>query len=132
MNTVSTEFFSVEVWFTDQVVKHLKLKIYVNLPLIIEWTLLKWDIQQNQNTENSSKDMAFCYLPENLVIKMVKKLMHTATTTTTKNAAKTAFKKDVQKTAKTTGDLIGNKIADKIASDGKSKEDNKTKKVEEI
>ena len=27
MNTVNTEFFSIEVWFTHQLVKHLKLKI---------------------------------------------------------------------------------------------------------
>ena len=34
--------------------------------------------------------------------------------------------------AEATGDLIGNKIADEITSVGKSKEDDKTKKVEEI
>ena len=45
--------------------------------------------------------MAFCHLPENLVINMVKKLMPTA---------KTASKIVVQKTAEVTGDLIGNKI----------------------
>ena len=28
--------------------------------------------QQNQNLENSLKDMAFCHLQENLVVKMVK------------------------------------------------------------
>ena len=38
----------------------------------------------------------------------------------------------VQKTAEATGDLISNKIADKITSIGKSKSDDKTKKVEEI
>ena len=38
----------------------------------------------------------------------------------------------VQKTAEATGDLIGSKIADKISSVGKSKENDKTKKVEEI
>ena len=48
------------------------------------------------------------------------------------DAAKTASKRVVQKTAEATGDLIGNKIADKITSIGKSKEKEKTKKVEEI
>ena len=48
------------------------------------------------------------------------------------DAAKTASKRTVQKTAEATGDLIRNKIADKITSVGKSKEDDKTKKVEEI
>ena len=30
-------------------------------------------MQQNQNTEDTLKDMAFCHLQENLVINMVKK-----------------------------------------------------------
>ena len=60
-----------------------------------------------------------------------KKLMDTATKTGI-DAAKTASKWVVQKTAEATGDLIGNKIADKITSIGRSKNDDKTKKVEEI
>ena len=64
--------------------------------------------------------MGFCHLLENLVINMVKKLVHTAT----KSGA------DAARTAEATGDLIGNKIADKITSLGKPKK--KTKKVEEI
>ena len=48
------------------------------------------------------------------------------------DAAKPASKGVVQKIAEATGDLIGNKIADKITLVGKSKEDNKTKKVEKI
>ena len=60
-----------------------------------------------------------------------KKLMDTATKTGI-DAAKTTSKRAVQKTAEATGDLIGNKIADKITSIGKSKEKEKTKKVEEI
>ena len=39
---------------------------------------------------------------------------------------------DATKTAEATGDLIGNKKADKITSIGKSKYDDKRKKVEEI
>ena len=58
-----------------------------------------------------------------------KTLMDTATKAGI-DAAKT--KRVVQKTAEATGDLIGNKIADKITSIGKSKEKEKTKKVEEI
>ena len=70
--------------------------------------------------------MTFCNLQENLVINM-----DTATKTRI-DAAKTVSKRVVQKTAEATGDLIGNKIADKIASINKSKNDDKTKKVEEI
>ena len=44
----------------------------------------------------------------------------------------TVSKRVVQKTAEATGDFIGNNIADKITSVGKSKKDDKTKKVEEI
>ena len=39
MNTVNTEFSSVEVWFTDQVSKALKIEDNVNLTLIIGYTL---------------------------------------------------------------------------------------------
>ena len=35
MNTVNTEFFSVEVWFTDQASKVLEIEDNVNLTLII-------------------------------------------------------------------------------------------------
>ena len=35
MNTVNTEFFSVEVWFTDQSSKALEIGDNVNLTLII-------------------------------------------------------------------------------------------------
>ena len=35
MNTVNTEFSSVEVWFTDQVSKALEIEENVNLTLII-------------------------------------------------------------------------------------------------
>ena len=35
MNTVNTEFSSVEVWFTDQVSKVLEIEDNVNLVLII-------------------------------------------------------------------------------------------------
>ena len=47
--------------------------------------------------------MAFCHLPENLVINMVKKLMDTATKTGI-DAAETSSKRVVQKTAETTWD----------------------------
>ena len=35
MNTVNTEFLSVEVWFTDQASKALEIEDNVNLTLII-------------------------------------------------------------------------------------------------
>ena len=57
--------------------------------------------------------------------------MDTATKTGIDDA-KIASKTVVQKIAEATGDLIGSKIADKISSVGKSKENDKTKKVEEI
>ena len=72
MNTVNTEFSSVEVWFTDQVSKALEIEDNVNLTIIIGQTLQKQYIQQNQNTENILKVMAFCHLQKNSVINMVK------------------------------------------------------------
>ena len=57
--------------------------------------------------------------------------MNTATKTGI-DPAKTVSKRVVQKTAEATGDLIGNKIVHKFTSAGKSKEDDKTKKVQEI
>ena len=60
-----------------------------------------------------------------------KKLMDTATKTRI-DAAKTASKRVAQKTAEATGDLIGNKIAGQITSVGKTKSDDKAKKVEAI
>ena len=35
MNTINTEFFSVEVWFTDEASKALEIEDNVNLTLII-------------------------------------------------------------------------------------------------
>ena len=60
-----------------------------------------------------------------------KKLMDTATKTGI-DAAKTASKRVVQKTAEATVDLIRSSLTDKITSIGKSKNDDKTKKIEEI
>ena len=57
--------------------------------------------------------------------------MDTATKTEIE-AAKTTPKRVVQKTAEATGELIGSNLADNITSVGKSKEKEKTKKVEEI
>ena len=55
--------------------------------------------------------------------------MDTATKTDI-HAEKTTSKRVVQKTAETTENLIGNEIADKITCAGKSKEKEKTKKIE--
>ena len=77
------------------------------------------------------KSYSFLSFARKLGNKNGTQLMDTATKTGI-DAAKTASKRVVQKTAEATGDLIGNKIADKITSIGKSKEKEKTKKVEEI
>ena len=45
---------------------------------------------------------------------------------------KLLLKEQFKKTAEATGDLTGNKTADEITLSGKSKEDDKTKQVEEI
>ena len=45
---------------------------------------------------------------------------------------KLLLKKSSKNCTAATGDLIGNKIADKITSIGKSKNDDKTKKAEEL
>ena len=77
------------------------------------------------------KAMVFCYLQENLVINMVKKLMDTGTKTLT-YAVKTASKRLVQETAEATGDLIGNNVADKISLVGKRKSKEKEDERQEI
>ena len=128
MNIVNTEFSFVEVFFTDQACKALEIEHNVNLTLTIRQTLQKSDKQQNQDLENTLKDMTFCHLQENLGINMVNELMDTATKTGI-DAAKTALKGVVQKTAEATGHLIGNKIADKITSICKSKERKKTEEI---
>ena len=64
-------------------------------------------------------------------INIAKNLMHTAAKIEI-DAAKTVSKRVVQKSAEATGDLVGNKSACKISSTDKPKEDDKTKKVEEI
>ena len=128
MNIVNTEFSFVEVFFTDQACKALEIEDNVNLTLTIRQTLQKSDKQQNQDLENTLKDMAFCHLQENLGINMVNELMDTATKTGI-DAAKTTLKRVVQKTAEATGHLIGNKIADKSTSICKSKERKKTEEI---
>ena len=77
------------------------------------------------------KGMTFLSFARKFHNKYGKNLINTATKTGI-DAAKIASKRVVQKNAEATGDLIGNKIAGKITSSDKSKEDDKTKKVEEI
>ena len=62
LNTTSTEFSSSEVWFTDQNSEPLEIEDNVNLILIIGSYYKKWDIQENQNLDNTLKDMVFCHL----------------------------------------------------------------------
>ena len=117
MNTVNTEFSSVEVWFTDQVSKALEIENNVNLTLIIEQKLYrKYDERYD-----------FLSFARKFGDKYRKKLMDTATSKGI-NDAKTASKRVVQKTAEATGHLIGNKIADKITSIDKPKEKEKIRK----
>ena len=127
MNTVDTEFSSVEVWFTDQASKALEVEDNVNLiMLMLIWIDI---IQMRYSTEPGFrkyvKGYRFLSFARKFGGKYGKKLMDTGI-----DAAKTASKRVVQKTAEATGDLIGNKITHKITSVSKSKE--KTKKAEEI
>ena len=77
------------------------------------------------------KGYGFLSFPRKFGAKYGKTLIDTATKTGI-DAVKTTSKRIAQKTAEATGDLIGNKMADKITSIGKSKEKQKTNKVEEI
>ena len=76
LNTKNIEFQFIEVRFTDQNSKQLEIEHNVNiipvLRQILSMRYFKLDIQQNQNTGNMLKDMAFCHSNENLVISMVK------------------------------------------------------------
>ena len=73
------------------------------------------------------KDTTSYHLLENLAINMKKKKKGFCNKSRNR-CCKNCF----QKSAEATGDLIENKIADKITLLGKSKEKEKTKKVEEI
>ena len=77
------------------------------------------------------KGYGFLSFAKKFVDKYGKKLMDT-TTKTGIHASKTASKIVVQKTEEATANLIGKKIANEVTSAGKSNEDDKTKKVEEI
>ena len=119
MNTINTEFSSIEVWFTHQVSEALEIGI----------------IKMRYSTEPKFRKYVKGY--DSLLFarkfgdKYGKKLMDTATKKRM-DAAKTASKRVVQKIAEATGDLTRNKIADKITSIGKPREKEKTKKIEEI
>ena len=77
------------------------------------------------------KGYGFLFFARKFGDKYSKKLIDTATQTEI-DAAKTASKRVAQKTAEATGDLTGNKIADKITLTGKTKEEEKINKPEEI
>ena len=72
INTVNTEFSSVEVWFTDQASKALEIEdnvdFYTNYWLVI----IKMRYSTEPRYKNTLKDMAFRYLQENLEINLVK------------------------------------------------------------
>ena len=129
MNTVNTEFSSVEVWFTDQVSKALEIEDWIDKePLDRHY---KIEIFNGTKIQKNIKRYGFLSFARKFGDKYGKKIKDTSTKTGI-DAAKSASKRVVQKTAEATGDLIGNEIADKITSVGKSKEKVKAKKVEEI
>ena len=79
------------------------------------------------------KVTSFCYLQENLVVSMVKKIMDIATKT--EIDAKNASKRVVQKIIEATGDLMGHNIDNKITLVAKTKSKEKgdeTNKRQEI
>ena len=123
MNTVNTEFSSVEVWFTDQASKAFDTNYWVDIIKISYWT--------EPIFRKYVEGYYFLSFARNSGDKYGKKLMDTAIKTRI-DAAKTVYKRVFQKIAESTRDLIGNKIANKITSIGKSKEKEKTKKAEEI
>ena len=77
------------------------------------------------------KGYGFLLLAKIFGDKYGKKLMYTATKTGI-DAAKTVSNRVVWKATETTGDLIESEVADKITLAGKPKEDDETKKEEEI
>ena len=126
MNTINTEFSSVEVQFINQASKALEIEDNVNLALITGQTLKKMRYPTEPKFRKYVKGYGFLSFARRFSDKYDKKLMNTATKTRI-DAAKTASKRVVQKTAEATGDLIGNKIADKITSKAKSKKKGKNK-----
>ena len=85
MNTVNTEFSSVEVWFTDQVCKALKIEDNVNLILIIGYSRYSTEPRFIKYV----KGYGFLSFARKFSDKYGKKLMDTATKTGM-DAAKTA------------------------------------------
>ena len=108
MNTINTEFYSVEVWFTDQSSKALEIEDNVNLALIIGIIIIKMRYSTAPKFRKYAKVYGFLSFARKFGDKYGKKLMDTATQTGI-DAAKTASKRVVQKPAEATGDLIGNK-----------------------
>ena len=152
--TTNAEFSFIEIWFTDQNNRPLKIEDNVNITLIIG---IKIRYSLEPNYRKYVKGYGFLSFPKKFGDKYGKKLMNTATKTginaakkfgdkygkdlldTAKkqgtNFTKTADKKIVQKSAEATGDLVGHKIADKITSLGKSRnkeKENETNEAEEI
>ena len=86
--------------------------------------------QHNENIKNILKVTSFCYLQENLVISMVKKIMDIATKT--EIDAKNASKRAVQKIIEATEDLMGHNIGDRITLVAKKKvKKKKTKQIKD-
>ena len=131
MNTVNTEFTYVEVWFTDQASRALKIEDNINLKNNYWINITKLRYSTEPKFRKYVKGYDFLSFARKFGDKYGKKLIDTATKTGI-DAAKTASKRVVQKTAEATGDLIRNKIADKITLIGKTKEKENTNKLEEI
>ena len=73
MNTINTEFSSVEVWFTDQSSKALEIEDNVNLALIIGIIIIKMRYSTAPRFRKYAlKFMVFCLLLESLEINMGK------------------------------------------------------------
>ena len=108
MNTINTEFSSVEVQFINQASKALEIEDNVNLALIIGQTLKKMRYPTEPKFRKYVKGYGFLSFARRFSDKYDKKLMNTATKTRI-DAAKTASKRVVQKTTEATGDLIGKK-----------------------
>ena len=102
MNTVNTEFSSVEVWFTNEVSKALETEDNVSLILIIGKDIIKMRYPTESRYRKYIKGYGFLSFAKKFGDKYGKELMNTATKTGI-DAAKTASKRVVQKTAEATG-----------------------------
>ena len=118
LKTLSSEFFYIEVWFTDQNSKPIEIEDKLNITLVIKWCIIykiRYSIEpryqifvKDEVVSISSKwtQKSLIGLKNNLLLCVQQELLQVH--------LKLLQKMKNEKTAKATDDLFCNKLADKI------------------